>query len=111
MEPNATTPTRSALLTVKEVEQRIGYRKSKLYQLVSAGAFPQPVRLGRRDIRFVDHEVDQWVAARIQERDATVGKAKPVLLTEQQIADAIGVSRSWLQKDASLEFRVGILRC
>jgi len=98
MEPCATTAAR-ALLTIDVVEQRTGYRKSKLYQLIAAGAFPQPVRPGARAIRFVADEVDAWIAARIAERDATIGKTKRLLVKEGEIAESIGVSVSWLQKD------------
>jgi prophage regulatory protein len=92
------SPSRD-LLPLEVVEQRTGYRKSKLYQLIAAGAFPQPVRPGARAIRFVSTEVDDWVAARIAERDATIGRTKRLLVKEGEIAEAIGVSVSWLQKD------------
>jgi prophage regulatory protein len=87
------------LLPIGVVEQRTGLKKSRIYQLIAAGAFPQPVRAGARAIRFVSTEVDAWVAARIAERDATIGKTKRMLVKEAEVAAAIGVSVSWLQKD------------
>jgi len=98
METRGITPTGRALLTLRAVEQLTGYKKSKLYNLIAAGAFPQPVRLNR-DIRFPSDEIDAWVAQKIAERDATLGTRAPVLVNERECAAAIGVSVSWLQKD------------
>jgi len=99
------------LLTLHEVEQRTGYRKTKLYELLDEpGAFPQPVRHGR-NIRFVESEVDAWIAARIAERDATIGATKPLLVTEKEVAAALRVSTSFLQKDRLAELpRVPFVR-
>lgn len=96
MELHGTRPTN--LLPLALVEQRTGYRKSKLYDLLKVGGFPRPVRDGRT-IRFVEREVDQWVADRIAERDATLGRDAPILLTEAQKAAELGCSVSYLQKD------------
>jgi prophage regulatory protein len=76
------------LLPIGVVEQRTGLKKSRIYQLIAAGAFPQPVRAGARAIRFVSTEVDAWVAARIAERDATIGKTKRMLVKEAEVAAA-----------------------
>lgn len=93
----------SRLLTLDDVEQRTGYRKSKLYELMRDGAFPQPVRPSARSIRFVESEIDEWITARIAERDATIGALKPLLVTEKEIAAALKVSTSFLQKDRLAE--------
>jgi prophage regulatory protein len=95
MEVHGNRPT--SLLPLAIVEQRTGYRKSKLYDLLKVGSFPRPVRDGRT-IRFVEREVDQWVAARIAERDAAL-LDKPALLTETEKAAELGCSVSYLQKD------------
>ena len=95
MELHGTRPT--SLLPLCVVEQRTGYRKSKLYALLTVGGFPRPVRDGRT-IRFVEHEVDKWIATRIAERDAAL-QDKPVLLTEREKAGELGCSVSYLQKD------------
>lgn len=95
MELHGNRPT--SLLPLAVVEQRTGYRKSKLYDLLKVGGFPRPVRDGRT-IRFVESEVDQWVADRIAERDAAMGDT-PILLTEAAKAAELGCSVSYLQKD------------
>lgn len=35
--------------------------------------FPQPVKVGARRIAFVESEVNDWVASRIQQRDSKGG--------------------------------------
>ena len=96
MEVHGNRPTR--LLPLPVVEQRTGYKKSKIYNLLaSGGGFPRPVRDGRT-IRFVEREIDQWVANRIAERDAALHEA-PILLTEREKAAELGCSVSYLQKD------------
>ena len=34
--------------------------KTKIYEKIATGDFPQPVRLGRR-ITFVEQEIDTWI--------------------------------------------------
>jgi prophage regulatory protein len=90
------------LLPVPEVERRTGLKKSRLYELVSQGAFPQPVRIGRRGTRFPDNEVNAWVSAQIRARDAQVD-AKKVLLTPRRAAAVLGVDEKWLETDRRRE--------
>jgi prophage regulatory protein len=51
------------------VEQRTGYKKTELYDLIKEGRFPQPVPLGRRAVGWLEHEVDEWIEERIRARD------------------------------------------
>lgn len=99
METTAIKPGPLRLLPLAVVEDRTGFRKSKIYELLKTpGAFPRPVKAGR-SIRFVDTEINAWVAARIAERDALCGTAAPVLVTETEVAAVLNVSVSYLQKD------------
>jgi len=41
--------------------------KTRIYELIATGDFPQPVRLGRR-IAFVEQEIDTWILQRMSER-------------------------------------------
>jgi len=47
--------------------QRTCLGKTRIYELIAAGEFPQPVRLGRR-IAFVEQEIDMWILQRMAER-------------------------------------------
>ena len=71
------TPAASAikcplrLICIDEVEAIVGLKKSKIYALVRVDAFPAPLRMGTsgRWSRWVLHECEAWIAARIAERD------------------------------------------
>jgi prophage regulatory protein len=85
------------LLRLPDVQERIGLRRSWIFKAIKAGSFPRPVKHGRA-ILFVESEIDAWVRARIAERDGS-GVVERVLITEREIAEALDVSVSWLQKD------------
>ena len=55
------------LLSPAEVAARLAVRRSKLFLLAKRADFPRPVRLGARTVRFVEDEVDAWIAARAVE--------------------------------------------
>jgi prophage regulatory protein len=50
-----------------DVQNRTCLGKTRIYELIAAGDFPQPVRLGRR-IAFVEQEIDAWILQRMAER-------------------------------------------
>lgn len=50
-----------------DVQSRTCLGKTRIYELIAAGNFPQPVRLGRR-IAFVEQEIDTWILQRMAER-------------------------------------------
>ena len=52
------------LLTRPEVETRCGIARSTIYRLMRAGEFPSPIRVGRRAVRWPEHELEKWLAAR-----------------------------------------------
>ena len=54
-------------LRMSEVENKIGYKKSWIYQAIKEGQFPQPIKLGERAIAFIEDEIDEWMIARIEE--------------------------------------------
>ena len=71
---------KTVLLRRQEVERRTGYAKSAIYSRMDPRSkffdptFPKPVSLGGAPdnptaVRWVEHEVDAWIAARIEARD------------------------------------------
>ena len=84
-------------LRLPVVEQRTGRKKSKIYKDAAIGIFPSPVKVGR-DSLWVEEEIDAWIRARIAERDGE-GPALRLLVTERELAQALDISISWLQKD------------
>lgn len=57
-------PTAPAILRRKQVEARTGLARSTIYQLMSQGEFPLPVRLGRRAVGWHEAHIDAWIQAR-----------------------------------------------
>ena len=62
-----TAPPR--LLRLPAVLDRIGLGRSRVYELISEGKFPAPVKLSERAIAWPSNEIDGWIAARIATRD------------------------------------------
>jgi prophage regulatory protein len=50
-----------ALLRLPDVENISGYKKSKIYNLMAENNFPQPVRLGKRTVRWKSSEISSWI--------------------------------------------------
>ena len=55
------------LLRIGSVEDRIGCKKSKIYELIAKGEFPKPVKIDHCSV-WPESEVAQWISARIAER-------------------------------------------
>lgn len=61
------------LLALPAVKQMVGLSTATIYQRMAKGLFPKPVGIsGGIGKRWVEHEVQQWIADRIAERDADV---------------------------------------
>jgi prophage regulatory protein len=57
------------LLRIRDVIARTGRTRSRIYDDMSKGDFPQPVKIGGQAIAFVEAEVEAWIAAKIAARD------------------------------------------
>lgn len=53
------------ILRIKEVEKRIGFKRSYIYRLMREGKFPQQVRIGLRAVGWSSKDIDQWIEARL----------------------------------------------
>ena len=49
------------IIRLKEVEQKTGFKKSKIYDEIALGKFPAQVALGRYAVGWLEHEVDAWI--------------------------------------------------
>ena len=67
MADKSTPPT---ILRRKQVEARVGLRRSTLYSRVAEGSFPPPVRLGKRAVGWVESEITEFIEQRIAESRA-----------------------------------------
>ncbi len=57
------------LLRLNAVLDRTGLSRSTGYELIGAGQFCQPGKIGPRAIAFPETEVDAWIAARMAARE------------------------------------------
>ena len=53
--------TEIRLLRRAEVESFCGLSRSAIYRRLEAGSFPIPVSVGRRGIRWYQHEILEWI--------------------------------------------------
>ena len=55
------------ILRRRQVEARTGLGRSTIYSRMKEDpAFPRPVSIGARAVGWLEHEVDEWLAAQIQ---------------------------------------------
>lgn len=56
------------ILRRAEVEQKTGFKRAHIYNLMKEGKFPKALRLGVRAVGWDSVEIDQWIAERLRER-------------------------------------------
>jgi len=52
------------LLCREEVEKRYSVSRSWIYSQMRAGRFPEPVKIGKRAVRWRMADLDEWAAGR-----------------------------------------------
>ncbi|MDE0604056.1 AlpA family phage regulatory protein [Candidatus Poribacteria bacterium] len=52
------------LLTRRQVEARCCLSTSSIYRFMRDGLFPEPIRVGRRAVRWHATEIEEWLASR-----------------------------------------------
>lgn len=63
---------------LKKVMEKTGLGRSSIYKRVGEDAFPKPVSLGDRAVGWVASEVEEWIVARVRERDANKFSASAI---------------------------------
>jgi prophage regulatory protein len=66
------TPMSLKLSRLPAVLERTGLSASTIYDKVAPGEFPKPIKLGAKSVGWLDHEIDEWIEARMAERVAEV---------------------------------------
>jgi len=56
-----------------EVAKLVGWHPSHLMRMAKSGKFPKPVALGPNSTAFVESEVQDWMEARIADRNKSCG--------------------------------------
>jgi prophage regulatory protein len=72
------------IMRLAEVMSVTGYKKSSVYKYVALGIFPRPVPLTGRAVGWVSTEIEDWVKARIAERDQRSHRQSPGYLSERE---------------------------
>ncbi|MEI7188043.1 AlpA family transcriptional regulator [Dickeya dianthicola] len=49
------------LIRVPEVLRRVDFSRTKMYELIKEGRFPDKVKIGLRSVAFVESEIDAWI--------------------------------------------------
>lgn len=60
----------TSLIRLPAVKERTGLSRSRIYELLSEGRFPKPVKLSTRLNAWPENEISAWIAARIADREA-----------------------------------------
>jgi prophage regulatory protein len=85
------------MLTMSQVVNKVGLKRTKIYQLIASGDFPQSYSIGGgRAMRFVESQIDQWLLDQIQRSR-----------TEPRIKQKVCVKRS-ANEGAEVPAKVGV---
>lgn len=57
--------TTQTIIRLPQVKARTGLSRSTIYSLIKAGQFKAPISLGARAVGWLDSDVDEFIAARV----------------------------------------------
>jgi prophage regulatory protein len=57
------------IIRLKDVINSTGLARSTIYKYIAEGTFPRTISLGDRCVGWVEREVQDWILARIEERN------------------------------------------
>jgi prophage regulatory protein len=58
------------MLSNEDLKQRgIRFSRQHLHRLIKKGQFPRPVKIGSATNAWPEHEIDEWLLARVAARD------------------------------------------
>ena len=57
------------IIRLPAVEAKTGLKHTAIYGWIERGDFPRQVPLGPKAVGWLEDEVDQWIDARVAERD------------------------------------------
>lgn len=87
MQSNPVTPRH--LLSRRAVLKQVPFSSATMWRTIAAGAFPQPIRIGKRRVAWVESEIAEWLAARMEERGSTRLTELSSSVQSKQNGDAI----------------------
>lgn len=76
MSNQVTTPqANQKLIRRPTVTEITGLGRSQMYDQISKGLFPKPIKIGARSSAWIESEVDEWIQKRIAESRKTTTQA------------------------------------
>lgn len=57
-------------ITLKEVSDLVGLKKSAIYERISVGTFPGPIRISSKCSRWSLVEIQEWIEKAVEARHA-----------------------------------------
>jgi prophage regulatory protein len=84
------------LLRLAEVQRRVPYSRSSIYQLASQGKFPKPLSLGARAVAWLESDIDEWIASRI-DKSRALAPVAPAPGNGKSRIGIVGKSRAAVQ--------------
>ena len=73
---------RVQLIGPRIVEVRTSLSRRSIGRRVAAGEFPRPIEISTTRIAFVESEIDDWIEARVRERDQTSAREDDLGITD-----------------------------
>jgi prophage regulatory protein len=61
------------LLKRSQVAAKVGLERSAIYAKLQRGEFPKPIAIGRKSVRWLESDIDKWIAERVRQRDKGAG--------------------------------------
>lgn len=58
------------ILRLPGVKSRTGLSRSSIYLRIANGEFPAPISLGGRAVGWLEHEIDDWLAEKVEQSRA-----------------------------------------
>ncbi len=55
------------ILRLPVTKSRTGLSKSSIYLRIANGEFPAPISLGGRAVGWLEHEIDDWLAEKVEQ--------------------------------------------
>lgn len=57
------------ILRMPTVTERVGLKRTTIYDMIRTGKFPKPVPLNDKSVGWLESEIDEWIASRVAVRD------------------------------------------
>ena len=56
------------LMRLPATEEKVGLKKTEIYKQIDEGTFPAPIRVGVRQVAWLESELDEWIEAKVAAR-------------------------------------------